>query len=377
MQTQKPFQIPQNPPRGGFTLIELLVVIAIIAVLVAILLPAVQSAREAARRSSCVNNLKQIGIAIHNFHDSKGVIPSGGRPSPAGGSRISIFTKLLPFVEQKGLWDQYRTDENWSSASNAQITSQRIKTYECASAPRHNNVLDHNPDGFRGSVTSWVGVVAVGDYAGSLGVDPFLAAAWTPPAGSTHTSRPIIGSSSRASAVDNNSSTITNGFAPKNSFITFSDITDGLSNTIAVWESAGRPYIYRRGKQVSDRLYDHHTNAGGWSRPASDILFAGSDATGENIPGSATGGFYLNRTNGYDHGSTAYGTSGYGAISDTDPTAYGTEGASQPYSFHSGGVNALFGDGSVRLLSDESAIDVVAALVTRNGGSGERNVGQF
>ncbi len=367
-----------SKPRSGFTLIELLVVIAIIAILVAVLLPAVQSAREAARRSQCVNNLKQIGIAIHNFHDSKGVIPSGGRPPIAGGARIGIFTKLLPYIEQKGLWDQYDQTKNWSHVDNQGVTQQRIKTYECPSAPRHNNVLDHNPDGFTGGSSPWVGVVAVGDYAGSLGVDPYLASAWVPPSSGTTTAdqtRPIIGSTSRASEASTSSSVVTNGFAPKNSKLTFTDITDGLSNTIAIWESGGRPYVYRRGNQVSPNLSEHHTNAGGWSRPASDILFAGSDKTGVTIPGSIAGGFYLNRTNGYDHASESYGANGFGTVG-SGPTAYGTEGSSQPFSFHPGGLNVLFGDGSVRFLDEDSAIDVVAALVTRNGGAGERNVSQ-
>ncbi|WP_437205254.1 DUF1559 family PulG-like putative transporter [Planctomicrobium sp. SH664] len=155
------------PARTGFTLIELLVVIAIIAVLTAILLPAVQSAREAARRSQCLNNLKQLGLAIHNFHDAKGVIPSSGRPSEASTVRVGLFTKLLPYIEQRTLWDQYDLTKNWDYAEldsngaaipntgNLPVTSLRIKTYECPSSPKQNGVLDHNPDKFRGTVTAW------------------------------------------------------------------------------------------------------------------------------------------------------------------------------------------------------------------------------
>lgn len=94
--------------RSGFTLIELLVVIAIIAILVALLLPAVQQAREAARRSSCKNNLKQIGIAMHNYHDTYGVLPSGRLgPNHRSGNRWSAFVHILPYVEQGPLYESF------------------------------------------------------------------------------------------------------------------------------------------------------------------------------------------------------------------------------------------------------------------------------
>src|SRR5688500_11411065 len=91
---------PSPADRAGFTLIELLVVIAIIAVLIAMLLPAVQQAREAARRTQCQNNLKQVGIAIHNFYDSKKFLPSSIRPATANSVRFGVFTQLLPFLDE-------------------------------------------------------------------------------------------------------------------------------------------------------------------------------------------------------------------------------------------------------------------------------------
>ena len=94
---------PKSAPRRGFTLVELLVVIAIIGVLVALLLPAVQSAREASRRSQCQNNLKQQGIGIHGYHDSKKKLPSGGRPPEASTIRCGVFIYLLPWFERGGL----------------------------------------------------------------------------------------------------------------------------------------------------------------------------------------------------------------------------------------------------------------------------------
>ena len=151
----------------------------------------------------------------------------------------------------------------------------------------------------------------------------------------------------------------TNGFLPKNATVTFGDVTDGLSNTIAVFESGGRPFAYRRGAQVGTNPSTHRVNGGGWCRPASDILFAGSNTTGAKVPGVSFG-----RTNGYDVGGESYGGSGY-------PAPYGTEGTSQPYAFHRGGVNVVFGDGSVKFLDEAIHIGVVAALVTRNSAGGE------
>ena len=141
--------------RDGFTLVELLVVIAIIGVLVGLLLPAVQSAREAARRSSCTNNLKQQGLALINFHDQKGYYPAAQRPSAASTVRLGVFTFSLPFVEQQKLWDQYDQTKNWSAVENIPVTTTRVPTYECPSSPKHGNQLDHNPDSFVGGSGTW------------------------------------------------------------------------------------------------------------------------------------------------------------------------------------------------------------------------------
>jgi prepilin-type processing-associated H-X9-DG protein len=328
------------------------VVIAIISILVSLLLPAVQAAREAAARSQCQNNLRQIGLGIHNFHDTKKRLPSGGRPAAAATVRAGVFVFLLPFIDNEQLWNKYDASVTWSHAGNLPVSGTRIGVYECPASPRHNNLLDHNPDGVT-PATPWAGIVAVGDYAASLGVDPALE---TFAAAATPAITDIRGSSSTVSAGSLN----TNGFLPKNSQISFSDVTDGLSNTIAVWESGGRPLVYRRGGLlVSGDPQTNRVNGGGWVRPASDILFAGSNQSGTSIPG-----LFVNRTNGLDVGAETYATTGYPSV--------GTEGSSQPFSFHPSGLNVVFGDGSVRFLDDGIDISIAAALVTRNQGANEK-----
>jgi prepilin-type N-terminal cleavage/methylation domain-containing protein len=116
----------------GFTLVELLVVIAIIGVLVALLLPAVQAAREAARRSSCQNNLKQIALACHNYHDTTGKLPPASTATNLAGS--SGFAAILPFLEQSNLYSLYDFSQGNSSPVNLAAVSQKVPTYLCPSA---------------------------------------------------------------------------------------------------------------------------------------------------------------------------------------------------------------------------------------------------
>ena len=133
--------------RSAFTLVELLVVIAIIGVLVALLLPAVQAAREAARRSSCTNNMKQLGIALHNFHDTFNRFPPGGardqQPfgthATGGGWGSSWKVYILPYIEQNAIYDKWLFDganSGYTHASNMVYTNRlKIATYRCPSSP--------------------------------------------------------------------------------------------------------------------------------------------------------------------------------------------------------------------------------------------------
>ena len=121
--------------KSAFTLVELLVVIAIIGVLVSLLLPAVQSAREAARRMSCQNNLKQLGIALHNHHDVRKVLPPGGLNTGQNGTGCytTWAIEILPYMEMQNLYQQYNQTKTNHHASNLFVTTSRVRFYDCPS----------------------------------------------------------------------------------------------------------------------------------------------------------------------------------------------------------------------------------------------------
>lgn len=149
----------------GFTLIELLVVIAIIAVLIALLLPAVQQAREAARRAQCQNNLKQIGPVLHNYHDTYGVFAINGTNSTGNAPpHISWMNRILPFLEQKALFDMHNMSvdqRTWIAADGLIIPEHRVAAYRCPSDPSEEFVNLT----FGGMTRPWHQT----SYAGSLG----------------------------------------------------------------------------------------------------------------------------------------------------------------------------------------------------------------
>jgi len=186
----------------AFTLVELLVVIAIIGVLVALLLPAVQAAREAARRSQCSNNLKQLGLALHNFHDTFNRLPAGGYPNSSGQKykHMSGFVPLMPFFEQTTLHDLFDIDQQIDHANNATARQQTIPTFFCPSrrAPEVGRTGYNMPDTSRG------------DYAFSAG-----------------------GEGSNCNTANTNDF---KGMFSQAQNMRFANITDGLSNTIAIGE---------------------------------------------------------------------------------------------------------------------------------------------
>ena len=310
------------PARQAFTLIELLVVIAIIAILIGLLLPAVQKVREAAARMSCSNNLKQLGLAFHNYHDPNGGLPSNIRPDATSTVRVRWATYLLPYIEQDNLYRQVNLNQNWSA--QPAVFGTKLKGFECPSAP-NGVVIDGAPEG------GWAPIVANGDYSGFYGVSPELESLGLIAAGTGK---------------------IDNGAISKTTKLNFSAFSDGLSNTLHLTESAGRPHVYRNGKLIATANGNNRVNGGGWCRPATELnVLRGSDATGTTFPGPSA----INVTNGEVIGSYPH-------------PYYNVDGSGQIYGFHSGGVNALFCDGSVRFVRQSITIRALAAMVTRNAG---------
>jgi len=126
--------------RGGFTLVELLVVVAIVGVTVALLLPAVQTARAAARAASCVNNLKQIGLAVSNYESANGTFPMSQTIGEGHGNGHSVFTAILPYMEEVSLYNSYNFSlENWRASNQTSVTA-RITTFLCPDNPTVDNV---------------------------------------------------------------------------------------------------------------------------------------------------------------------------------------------------------------------------------------------
>jgi prepilin-type N-terminal cleavage/methylation domain-containing protein/prepilin-type processing-associated H-X9-DG protein len=306
----------------GFTLVELLVVVAIIGVLISLLLPAVQAAREAARRSQCTNNLKQIALAAHNFHDTNKHLPSSVRPAGLTPlPRIAGLTLLLPFFEEGNSYAQYDQTKNWNDPLNRPVVSKIVAVLNCPSTP--------NPDRLDGlpEASPWVPDIASNtDYSPIIGVDPRLVT---------------------AGLVDKDGK----GMLPKNEKPRMADVIDGLSKTIMFAESAGRPFLYRKNQRIGT-LPNDKVNGGGWCRPASDFSIDGSSYDGATLPGPCA----VNCTNGEAFGSSF------------PHPYYGSEGTGEMYAFHPGGAHVAMGDGSVRMINSSINIRELAKLVTRDQG---------
>jgi len=301
--------------RKGFTLVELLVVIAIIGVLIALLLPAVQQAREAARRMQCSNNLKQIGLALHNYHDTFLALPAGYiRDSSSQQPSYGWGTSILAFIEQGALYDRLSPGNpplksryvSGASDEEKELLQTNIAGYRCPSdvSPDLNDLLPFNRDDFFPLGTS--NYVA---YGGAGSPAPTL-----------------------TNANDGG------GMFFGDSFLSFRDITDGTSHTLFVSERDGGP-----------------------------------SANGETFGAAVWPGIGRRDLAGYVYRTLAHGNFrinvDYSRIGQSSNLGKGVS------SLHPGGVMTLLGDGSVRFLSETIAHDTTYQdLILRSDG---RVIGSF
>ena len=287
------------------TLVELLVVITIIGMLTGMLLPAIQHARETARKMSCTNNLRNMGAAMQNFHGSYRHLPPARVLGPFPELQVpnavehawSIF--ILPFMEQDALYDNYRFDYDFRDPVNAEIVSTEIPTFRCPTAP--TRLLDR----FSSGGFDWR--TAPGDYVPIMRVDRSLVDA---------------GLISRVADF--------RGVLGSNQLTRFRDIEDGQSHTILLTEAAGRPELWIRRKP----------------RPGFRVRGAGW--------GDARNAFSL-------HGVT------FDASFSPGRCAVNCTNNREIYAFHNSGANVLMVDGSVRFLSESTSIREVAAQITMRG----------
>jgi len=321
--------------RQGFTLIELLVVIAIIATLVAILLPAVQQAREAARRSSCKNNMKQIGLALHNYHDTYNTFPPAavhvGTPpnisaNCADGRSTSWGTtwviSILPFMEQPALYDRYDSTQfsrfGTYTTGNGAVVSQKLPALLCPSSPSGAGFLTQGWDGVTGS-TSNNGGYAKGNYAANAGANYLMA---------------ITNSQDQGYFC-----------AAKQWGAQMRDATDGLSNTIMI------------GEIVNDITGNQGDDRGAWGFPSGCLFNVyGTDSDGLPTPTTQNRSLTLIHTpnsNKYSD-SSPYASNATTAVfnvrNSPDATRDGSNVTSR--SWHKGGVQVTLGDGSVQFISE-------------------------
>lgn len=323
----------KNRVRNGFTLVELLVVIAIIGILIGMLLPAVQMVREAARRTQCLNNMRQLGLSLHNYESAHKAfppsrlipddndIPSGVSNSGEQSAFQSWTTLILPFVEQGNLADTYNYRQAWFDNVNSQnytAISYQLELFKCPSSPTKNG-----RDPFH------VINAAAGDYGSINEVKKKV-----------YTEVLNIDAPSSASRL---------GLLGKFEKNPIASCTDGTSNTFFVGECAGQPDVYIASGRMSMDDFANYTddkvvNFNGQLVPVDGTGWADPDA-----------GFSIN-------GATASGLDKHG------PFMVNKINVSEVFSFHDQGASFAMADGSVHFVSESVDAAAFVAMCTRSGG---------